>query len=47
MAGSIVILGVFVADTAYRAERAPRRGETIIGALSDKPEPAWPSGGTS
>jgi len=31
MAGSIVILGVFVADTAYRAERAPRMGETIIG----------------
>ncbi len=26
-----MILGVFVADTAYRAERAPRRGETIIG----------------
>ena len=31
MAGSIVILGVFVADTAYRAERAPRMGETIFG----------------
>ena len=31
MAGSIVILGVFVADTAYRADRAPRMGETIIG----------------
>ena len=28
---SIVILGVFVADTAYRAPRAPRMGETIIG----------------
>jgi ribokinase len=28
---SIVILGVFVADTAYRASRAPRMGETIIG----------------
>jgi ribokinase len=28
---SIVILGVFVADTAYRANRAPRMGETIIG----------------
>ncbi len=27
----IVILGVFVADTAYRAERAPRMGETIMG----------------
>ena len=28
---AIVILGVFVADTAYRANRAPRMGETIIG----------------
>ena len=27
----VVILGVFVADTAYRAERAPRMGETIMG----------------
>lgn len=27
----IVILGVFVADTTYRAERPPRMGETIIG----------------
>jgi ribokinase len=27
----IVILGVFVADTAYRAVRAPRMGETILG----------------
>ena len=27
----IVILGVFVADTAYRAARAPRMGETILG----------------
>ena len=27
----IVILGVFVADTAYRADRAPRIGETIMG----------------
>ncbi|MGE3305389.1 MAG: ribokinase [Rhizobiaceae bacterium] len=27
----IVILGVFVADTAYRATRAPRMGETILG----------------
>jgi len=27
----IVILGVFVADTAYRAPRAPRMGETILG----------------
>jgi ribokinase len=31
MAGNIVILGVFVADTAYRADRAPRMGETIMG----------------
>ena len=29
--GDIVILGVFVADTSYRAERAPRMGETILG----------------
>lgn len=28
----IVILGVFVADTAYRAPRAPRMGETIMGS---------------
>ncbi len=27
----VVILGVFVADTAYRAERMPRMGETIMG----------------
>ncbi len=31
MSGRIVILGVFVADTAYRAERQPRMGETILG----------------
>ena len=31
MAGEIVILGVFVADTSYRADRAPRMGETILG----------------
>ena len=31
MTGKIVILGVFVADTAFRADRAPRMGETIIG----------------
>jgi len=31
MAGKIVILGVFVADTAYRADRAPKMGETIMG----------------
>lgn len=30
--GSIVILGVFVADTAYRAPRQPRMGETILGS---------------
>jgi ribokinase len=29
--GRIVILGVFVADTAYRAARQPRMGETILG----------------
>lgn len=29
--GRVVILGVFVADTAYRAERMPRMGETILG----------------
>ncbi|TIT88403.1 MAG: ribokinase, partial [Mesorhizobium sp.] len=32
MAGKpVVILGVFVADTAYRADRQPRMGETILG----------------
>jgi ribokinase len=29
--GSVVILGVFVADTAYRASRMPKMGETILG----------------
>lgn len=29
--GRVVILGVFVADTAYRAARMPRMGETILG----------------
>ena len=29
--GRVVILGVFVADTAYRAARLPRMGETILG----------------
>ena len=29
--GRVVILGVFVADTAYRAERQPRMGETVLG----------------
>ncbi len=31
MRDKIVILGIFVADTAYRADRAPRMGETILG----------------
>ena len=31
MPGPIVILGVFVADTAYRAARQPRLGETVLG----------------
>jgi ribokinase len=31
MAKPIVILGVFVADTAYRAKRQPRMGETLLG----------------
>ena len=31
MNGKVAILGVFVADTTYRAERAPRMGETILG----------------
>ncbi|NNU79863.1 ribokinase [Halovulum dunhuangense] len=30
--GSIVILGIFVADTAFRAARQPRMGETILGS---------------
>ena len=29
--GHVVILGVFVADTAYRAERMPVIGETVLG----------------
>lgn len=29
--GKVVILGVFVADTAYRADRMPHMGETIMG----------------
>jgi ribokinase len=28
----VVILGVFVADTAYRARRPPRMGETLLGS---------------
>ncbi len=31
MTKPIVILGIFVADTAYRAERQPKMGETILG----------------
>ncbi|WP_435228829.1 ribokinase [Pseudopelagicola sp. nBUS_20] len=31
MSLDVVILGVFVADTAYRADRQPRVGETILG----------------
>lgn len=31
MSLDVVILGVFVADTAYRAGRQPRMGETILG----------------
>ena len=31
MGGRIVILGIFVADTADRAERQPKMGETILG----------------
>ncbi len=31
MSNKIVILGVFVADTSYRAERQPKMGETILG----------------
>ena len=29
--GKVVVLGVFVADTAYRADRMPRMGETVLG----------------
>lgn len=29
--GHITVLGVFVADTSYRADRPPRMGETILG----------------
>lgn len=31
MGKPIVVLGIFVADAAYRAERLPRLGETILG----------------
>ena len=29
--GHVAILGIFVADTAYRADRQPKMGETILG----------------
>ena len=29
--GEVVVLGVFVADTAYRSTRMPVRGETVMG----------------
>ena len=29
--GKVVILGIFVADTAHRAERLPKMGETVLG----------------
>lgn len=31
MGSDIVVLGVFVADTSYRADRAPKMGETVMG----------------
>ncbi len=31
MTDAIVILGIFAADTAYRADRLPRMGETLLG----------------
>jgi ribokinase len=31
MTKPVVILGIFVADTAYRADRMPKMGETILG----------------
>ena len=31
VAGPVVILGVFVADASYRADRLPRIGETLLG----------------
>lgn len=31
MRDQIVILGIFVADTSYRAERQPKMGETVLG----------------
>ncbi|MBJ6372218.1 ribokinase [Sedimentitalea arenosa] len=29
--GKVVVMGVFVADAAFRAERTPRMGETVLG----------------
>ena len=46
--GKIAILGVFVADTAYRAPRQPKMGETILGmsfALGPRRQGVEPSGG--
>jgi ribokinase len=31
MGGRVVVLGVFVADTTFRSDRMPRRGETVLG----------------
>jgi ribokinase len=31
MSGEVVVLGIFVADAAFRADRMPRMGETILG----------------
>lgn len=31
MSGPVVILGIFVADAAFRADRLPRMGETLLG----------------
>ena len=31
MAHDIAILGIFAADTAYRADRMPKIGETLLG----------------
>ena len=33
--GHVVILGVFVADTAYRAERMPIIGETVLDTYTE------------
>jgi ribokinase len=31
VSGEVVVLGIFVADAAFRAERMPRMGETLLG----------------